>query len=107
MKVSPNAVEKLEEIILEENEKGLGLRVAISGGGCSGFQYAIHLDRSTEDDIIIDLSESVQLMIDTISMMYLEGATLDYQDDLIGQSFVINNPNATATCGCGSSFAMG
>jgi iron-sulfur cluster insertion protein len=105
MDVTPAAVEKLEEIITSEEETGLGLRIAVQGGGCSGFQYAFQLDRPQADDMVTELSESVTLMIDAMSMMYLDGATLDFKDDLEGQAFIINNPNATTTCGCGSSFS--
>jgi iron-sulfur cluster insertion protein len=106
MDVTPAAVEKLEEIITSEEETGLGLRIAVQGGGCSGFQYAFQLDRPQADDMVTELSESVTLMIDAMSMMYLDGATLDFKDDLEGQAFIINNPNATTTCGCGSSFGV-
>lgn len=105
MQVTPQATEKLKEIILSEDEQGLGLRIAVQGGGCSGFQYNFSLDRPQTDDLIADLAENVTLMIDSMSMMYLDGATLDYKDDLNGQAFIINNPNATTTCGCGSSFS--
>jgi iron-sulfur cluster insertion protein len=106
MDVTPAAVEKLNEIITSEEETGLGLRIAVQGGGCSGFQYAFQLDRPQEDDMVAELSESVTLIIDAMSMMYLDGATLDFKDDLEGQAFIINNPNATTTCGCGSSFGV-
>lgn len=105
MQVSDQAVVKLKEIIDSENEPGLGLRIAIQGGGCSGFQYSFSLDQPTQDDMVANLSNDVKLMIDAMSMMYLEGATLDYKDDLNGQAFVISNPNAKTTCGCGSSFS--
>lgn len=106
MDVTPAAVTKLKEIISSEDEPGLGLRIAVQGGGCSGFQYAFSLDRPQEDDMIADLSENVQLMIDSLSMMYLDGATLDFKDDLNGQAFLISNPNAQTSCGCGSSFSV-
>jgi len=106
MDVTPAAVEKLHEIITSEEETGLGLRIAVQGGGCSGFQYAFQLDRPQEDDMVAELSESVTLMIDAMSMMYLDGAILDFKDDLEGQAFIINNPNATTTCGCNQSFSV-
>jgi len=107
MQVSPAATEKLKEIINSEVEAGLGLRIAVQGGGCSGFQYSFTLDRPQKDfDMVADLAEGVRLMIDSMSMAYLEEATLDYKDDpLNGSAFIIKNPNAKTTCGCGSSFS--
>ena len=105
MEVTPAAVKKVKEIISEYEEDRLGLRISVKGGGCSGFQYHFELDTPTQDDLVADLDEHVQLMIDAMSNMYLDGATLDYQDDpLNGSAFVIKNPNAKTTCGCGSSF---
>ena len=106
MDVTPAAIEKVKDIIIDENDPGLGLRIAVQGGGCSGFQYAFSLDRPQQDDMVADLTEGVQLMIDAMSMMYLEGATLDFKDDLNGQTFIISNPNAQTSCGCGSSFSV-
>ena len=105
--VTPAATEKLKEIIQSEDEQGLGLRIAVQGGGCSGFQYAFSLDRPQKDfDMVADLAEGVTLMIDSMSIQYLDEATLDYVDDpLNGSAFVIKNPNAKTTCGCGSSFS--
>jgi iron-sulfur cluster insertion protein len=106
MQVTPSAIERVKDIIIDENDPGIGLRIAIQGGGCSGFQYEFSLDRPQDDDMVSDLTEGVQLMIDSLSMMYLEGATLDFKDDLNGQTFVIKNPNAQTSCGCGSSFSV-
>lgn len=106
MNVTPDATAKLKEIIESEDEPGLGLRIAIQGGGCSGFQYAFSLDHPQKDfDMVADLAEGVTLMIDSMSMAYLEEATLDFKKDLNGENFIINNPNAKTTCGCGSSFS--
>lgn len=107
MQVTPAATEKLREIISSEDEPGLGLRIAVQGGGCSGFKYDFSLDRPQADfDMVADLAEGVTLMIDSMSMAYLEEATLDYQDDpLNGSAFIVKNPNAKTTCGCGSSFS--
>jgi iron-sulfur cluster insertion protein len=107
MNVTPAATEKLKEIIQSEDEQGLGLRIAVQGGGCSGFQYAFSLDKPQKDfDMVADLAEGVMLMIDSMSMAYLEEATLDYTDDpLQGSAFIVKNPNAKTTCGCGSSFS--
>lgn len=106
MQVTPSAIERVKDIIIDENDPGVGLRIAVQGGGCSGFQYQFSLDRPQDDDMVSDLTEGVQLMIDSLSMMYLEGATLDFNDDLNGQTFVIKNPNAQTSCGCGSSFSV-
>ena len=98
MDVSASATEKLKEIITAEDEKVLGLRIAVKGGGCSGFQYDFSLDRPQADDMVADLAEGVVLMIDNMSMMYLDEATLDYKDDpLNGSAFIIKNPNAKTT----------
>jgi iron-sulfur cluster insertion protein len=106
MQVTPSAIKRVKDIIIDENDSGIGLRIAVQGGGCSGFQYQFSLDRPQDDDMVSDLAEGVQLMIDSLSMMYLEGATLDFTDDLNGQTFVIKNPNAQTSCGCGSSFSV-
>ena len=106
MEVTPAAVKKVKEIIAEYEEDKLGLRISVMGGGCSGFKYNFELDRPTSDDLVADLDENVQLMIDAMSNMYLEGATLDYREDpLNGAAFTISNPNAKTSCGCGSSFS--
>jgi iron-sulfur cluster insertion protein len=106
MEVTPAAVNKVKEIIAEYEEDKLGLRISVKGGGCSGFQYHFELDHPASDDLVADLDEGVQLMIDAMSNMYLDGATLDYKDDpLNGSAFTISNPNAKTSCGCGSSFS--
>jgi iron-sulfur cluster insertion protein len=106
MEVTPAAVKKVAEIVSEYEEDNLGLRISVKGGGCSGFQYHFELDHPTSDDLVADLNENVQLMIDAMSNMYLDGATLDYKDDpLNGSAFTISNPNAKTSCGCGSSFS--
>ena len=106
MEVTLAAVKKVKEIIAEYEEDKLGLRISVKGGGCSGFQYHFELDHPAEDDLVADLDENVQLMIDAMSNMYLDGATLDYRDDpLNGSAFTISNPNAKTSCGCGSSFS--
>jgi len=106
MEVTPAAVKKVKEIIAEYEEDRLGLRISVMGGGCSGFKYNFELDQPTSDDLVADLDEGVQLMIDSMSNMYLDGATLDYKEDpLNGAAFTISNPNAKTSCGCGSSFS--
>ncbi|HEY3300654.1 MAG TPA: iron-sulfur cluster insertion protein ErpA [Methylophilaceae bacterium] len=100
-----NAAKKVKELIEEEGSPDLKLRVFVSGGGCSGFQYGFTFeDASNEDDTMVD-NDGVTLLIDPMSLQYLVGAEIDYQDSLQGSQFVIRNPNATTTCGCGSSFS--
>ncbi|MFA5522650.1 MAG: iron-sulfur cluster insertion protein ErpA [Castellaniella sp.] len=99
------AAVKVRELLEEEGNPGLKLRVFIEGGGCSGFQYGFTFDEVVnEDDTTID-KYGVQLLIDPMSFQYLIGAEIDYKDDLEGAQFVIRNPNANTTCGCGSSFS--
>ncbi|CAG4884299.1 putative chaperone involved in Fe-S cluster assembly and activation; hesB-like [Georgfuchsia toluolica] len=100
-----NAVNKVRELIAEEGNPELKLRVFVSGGGCSGFQYGFTFDEvSNEDDTVLEKS-GVTLLIDPMSYQYLVGAEIDYSEGLEGSQFVIKNPNATSTCGCGSSFS--
>jgi iron-sulfur cluster insertion protein len=100
------AARKVQELILEERNPELKLRVYISGGGCSGFQYGFSFDEEqTEDDISVD-NDGVTLLIDPLSFQYLMGAEVDYSESLQGAQFVIRNPNAATTCGCGSSFSV-
>ncbi len=99
------AVAKVRELISEENNTALKLRVFVQGGGCSGFQYGFTFDEDiAEDDTTIE-RDGVQLLVDAMSFQYLVGSEIDYKDDLEGSQFVIRNPNANTTCGCGSSFA--
>ena len=101
-----NAAHKVRELIAEEGNPGLKLRVYISGGGCSGFQYGFTFDEArAEDDFALE-REGVTLLVDPLSLQYLTGAEIDYSESLSGAQFVIRNPNAKTTCGCGSSFAV-
>ena len=101
-----NAAKRVKQLIAEEGNDALKLRVFITGGGCSGFQYGFTFDEnSQEGDLVVD-NEGVTLVIDPMSFQYLVGAEVDYKEDLSGAQFVINNPNATTTCGCGSSFSV-
>jgi len=101
-----SAAQKVRALIEEEGNPELKLRVFVQGGGCSGFQYGFTFDESVnEDDTVMD-KEGVQLLIDSMSYQYLVGAEIDYKEDLEGSQFVIKNPNATTTCGCGSSFSV-
>lgn len=100
------AARKVQELILEERNPDLNLRVYISGGGCSGFQYGFSFDEErAEDDIAVE-NDGVTLLIDPLSFQYLMGAEVDYSESLQGAQFVIRNPNASTTCGCGSSFSV-
>jgi iron-sulfur cluster insertion protein len=101
-----NAANKVAELISEENNPSLKLRVSIQGGGCSGFQYDFSFDEAVNDDDFVFEKNNVQLLIDAMSYQYLSGAEIDYRDDLDGARFIIRNPNAKTTCGCGSSFSI-
>jgi iron-sulfur cluster insertion protein len=113
--MTENAANKIWELITEEENFQLKLRVFITGGGCSGFQYGFSFDETiNEDDTVIVKNNGkdqnnnniiVQLLIDPMSLVYLVGAEIDYKSDLTGEQFIIRNPNAKTTCGCGSSFA--
>ncbi len=100
------AAVKVAELIREEENPELKLRVFISGGGCSGFQYGFTFDERVEDGDTAVENGGVTLLVDPMSVQYLMGAEIDYREDLEGAQFVIRNPNATTTCGCGSSFSV-
>ncbi len=100
------AVAKVRELMAEEGNPELRLRVFVQGGGCSGFQYGFTFDETVNDDDTTIDKGGVQLLIDPMSFQYLVGAEIDYKDDLDGAQFVIRNPNASTTCGCGSSFTV-
>ncbi len=100
------AARKALELILEERNPELKLRVYISGGGCSGFQYGFTFDEAEAEDDIRVVNEGVTLLVDPLSFQYLMGAEVDYTENLQGAQFVIRNPNAATTCGCGSSFSI-
>ncbi len=100
-----NAANKVKELINEEGNEELKLRVFVTGGGCSGFQYGFTFDEETNEDDTAMQKNGVTLLIDPMSYQYLIGAEIDYQENLEGSQFVIKNPNATSTCGCGSSFS--
>jgi len=102
---SDSAAEKVRQLIEEEGNAALKLRVFVQGGGCSGFQYGFTFDEETNEDDTVMEKKGVTLLIDAMSYQYLVGAEIDYKDDLDGAQFVIKNPNATTTCGCGSSFS--
>ena len=100
------AASKVKELIQDEGNNALMLRVFISGGGCSGFQYGFTFDEEIGDGDTIIENEGVKLLVDPMSFQYLSGAEIDYSEGMEGAQFVIRNPNATTTCGCGSSFSV-
>jgi iron-sulfur cluster insertion protein len=100
-----NAADKVRQLIDEEGNPALKLRVFVSGGGCSGFQYGFSFEEDRQEDDTAMEKNGVTLLIDPMSYQYLVGAEIDYQENVEGAQFVIKNPNATSTCGCGSSFS--
>ncbi|NML16103.1 iron-sulfur cluster insertion protein ErpA [Azohydromonas caseinilytica] len=106
IRLTDAVVSKVSEMLAEENDPALQLRIFVTGGGCSGFQYGFAFDdERKEDDFRIE-REGVKVVVDAMSMQYLVGAEIDYEDKLEGARFVIKNPNASSTCGCGSSFSV-
>ena len=104
--LSARAVQKVRALVAEEENEELKLRVFITGGGCSGFQYGFTFDELMADDDSAFEKEGVTVLVDPMSFQYLAGSQVDYTEGLEGSRFVITNPNATATCGCGSSFSI-
>ena len=105
--ITENAKTKIDEILREENDPNVFLRTFVQGGGCSGMEYGFTLDRDrNEDDFEFEIGD-FKLIVDAMSMQYLQDSTIDYKDDIMGSSFSIQNPNAETTCGCGSSFSVG
>jgi len=103
--LTENAVNKINELLLEENNPSIKLRTFVQGGGCSGMQYGFTFDESQNDDDFVVSAHGVEILVDSMSMQYLQGAKIDYKEDLMGSSFSIDNPNAQTSCGCGSSFS--
>ncbi|WP_102110104.1 iron-sulfur cluster insertion protein ErpA [Oceaniglobus roseus] len=103
-KVTDRAFARLAEIA-ESAGAPQSLRVAVEGGGCSGFQYEIKLDEPAEDDLVLE-KDGQKVLVDSVSLPFLTGAVIDFSEELIGARFVIDNPNATSSCGCGTSFSM-
>lgn len=101
-----SAAAKVKDLLAEEGNPELKLRVFVQGGGCSGFQYGFTFDEAVSDDDTVLDKDGVQLLVDPMSFQYLVGAEIDYKEDLEGAQFVIRNPNASTTCGCGSSFSV-
>ena len=106
LKVTDNAAHKVQGLVEEEQNKDLFLRVYVTGGGCSGFQYGFSFDEKlAEDDTVVEKNH-IKVVLDSLSYQYLVGSEVDYEEGLEGSRFVINNPNATSTCGCGASFSI-
>ena len=104
--ISPSASVKIQDLLSEENNPNLALRTFVQGGGCSGFSYGFTFDsEQNEDDFVIPVG-AWKIFVDALSMQYLQGATIDYVEELMGSQFTIKNPNAKHTCGCGSSFGV-
>jgi iron-sulfur cluster insertion protein len=106
MKLDTSAVTKLKDILAEENNPNAKLRVFVQGGGCSGMQYGFTLEETKNEDDFDFVYEDVTVLVDAMSMQYLQNAEIKYNDSDMGSSFVINNPQAQTTCGCGSSFSV-
>ena len=101
--MTPSAADKVRELLVQENDPSLGLRIFVAGGGCSGLQYGMTLDEEQEGDTVIALS-GFNVLVDEMSVGYISGSEVDYVDSLMGAGFTVNNPNAVSTCGCGHSF---
>ena len=106
IKISETVVGKVAEMLAEEGDPALQLRIFVTGGGCSGFQYGFAFDDEKKDDDIRVERGPITVVVDAMSLQYLMGAEIDYEDNLEGARFVIRNPNASSTCGCGSSFSV-
>jgi iron-sulfur cluster insertion protein len=107
VEITESAKLKIMDLLLEENNPKLALRTFVQGGGCSGFSYGFTFDEEkNEDDFEFPINEQYNVLVDAMSMQYLQGAKIDYKEELMGSQFVISNPNAQSTCGCGSSFSV-
>ena len=105
--LSNTAIKRLNAILSDNNGKEHMLRVTVNGGGCSGFQYSFDLDKTQKDDDLVFERNGIRVVTDVVSFEFLAGSEIDYVDELIGSYFRVNNPNATAACSCGASFAVG
>jgi iron-sulfur cluster assembly accessory protein len=101
--MTPAAADKVRELLVQENDPSLALRVFVAGGGCSGLQYGMTLDEEQDGDTVITIS-GFNILVDEMSMGYIDGSEIDYVDSLMGAGFTVNNPNAVSSCGCGHSF---
>jgi len=107
MQLTEGAVQKILSLRSNETDSEiLNLRVYVTGGGCSGFQYGFSFDKTVDEDDTCIKKQGANLVIDSLSLQYLQGSTVDYVEDLTGSKFIISNPNATTTCGCGESFSI-
>lgn len=106
LSISDQAVDRINQLLASKDNPDLMLRVYIQGGGCSGFQYGFQFDENKQDDDIAIEQSGIKVVVDILSLQYLGGAQIDFKDDIMGSRFLVNNPNASATCGCGSSFAV-
>ena len=104
--MTPSAARRVKELRIAEGNDGLMLRIAVSGGGCSGFQYGFSFDDAIRDDDLTFERDGVRVVVDDVSLDLLNGAEIDFVDELIGSSFQIRNPNASSSCGCGTSFSL-
>ncbi|HID05054.1 MAG TPA: iron-sulfur cluster insertion protein ErpA [Candidatus Caldiarchaeum subterraneum] len=105
--VTEKAAQKIKEIIKNEGNDKLALRIFIAGGGCSGFKYGMALDENTYEDDIVITKDGAKIVIDQFSASFLNGSTIDYVENIMGSGFKIDNPNVVSTCGCGQSFSVG
>src|SRR5437773_9462124 len=103
LSITPSASEKVRELLAQENDPSLGLRIFVAGGGCSGLQYGMTLDEEQEGDTVVAV-EGFRVLVDEMSLGYILGSEVDYVDSLMGAGFTVNNPNAVSSCGCGHSF---
>jgi iron-sulfur cluster assembly protein len=101
--LTPTAAEKVRELLDQEGDAALGLRIFVAGGGCSGLQYGMTLDETQDGDVVTEI-EGIRLLVDEMSSGYIAGSMVDYVDSLMGAGFTVNNPNAVSSCGCGHSF---
>ena len=106
LKITESAVARINQLLADKGDPGLKLRVFIRGGGCSGFQYGFQFEKERQQDDVQVARDGVAVLVDMLSLQYLAGAEIDYQDDIMGSRFLVNNPNAQTTCGCGSSFSV-
>jgi iron-sulfur cluster insertion protein len=107
LSITPRAAGRIAKLMAEEANDGLMLRIAVSGGGCSGFQYGFSLDDARLDDDVLFERDGVKVIVDATSLELIRGGEVDFVEELVGSYFQVRNPNATATCGCGTSFAVG
>lgn len=105
IQVSAAALEKLHDLLIHEQSPDQGLRIFVQGGGCAGFSYGFTFDQQQDDDLVLEYGD-VKVYVDSMSLQYLAGSEVDYRETFMDSNFVINNPNANTTCGCGSSFSL-